>query len=56
MDAIVIPSSQLQLSENCLRQLHDTINPLANCNDNGRQLYINTVALIFAFMQNDNLL
>ena len=36
-----------------LRQL---INPLDNCNDNGRQLYISTVALVFALMQNDNLL
>ena len=53
-DAVVIPTTQLALSQDSLRQLHATINPLDNCN--GWQLYISTVALVFALMQNDNLL
>ena len=55
-DAVVIPITQLALSQDSLRQLHATINPLDNCNDNGWQLYISTVALVFALMQKDNLL
>ena len=55
-DAVVIPTTQLALSQDSLRQLHAAINPLDNCNDNGWKLYISTVALVFVLMQNDNLL
>ena len=53
-DAVVIPTTQLALSQDSLRQLHATINPLDNCNDNGWQLYISTVGLVFALMQNQS--
>ena len=44
------------LSPNSLQQLESQINPILPCNDFGKQLYLDTVQLIFTLMQNDDLL
>lgn len=55
-DTVTIPDTHIPLSEGSLRQLRATINPLASCDDNGKQLYISAIGLIFVLMQNDGLL
>ncbi|XP_019860862.1 PREDICTED: uncharacterized protein LOC109589179 [Amphimedon queenslandica] len=56
MDTVVVPTNLVQLSENSLSLLQSNINPLDHFNDNGQQIFVNTVALLFTLMQSDNLL
>ena len=49
---VAVPSTDILLSPRILR---DSINQLQPCQDNGVQLYINTVQIVFELMQSDNL-
>lgn len=53
---VVIPLTHIPLSSSSLQHLRNTINPNEECSDSGKQLYINTVQLIYALMQNDGLI
>jgi hypothetical protein len=53
--SVAVPSTDFPLSPRSMRILHDSINPLQPCQDNGVQLYIDTVQTVFELMQNDNL-
>ncbi len=53
---VVVPDIYLPLSQNSVQQLQASINPLEICNDHGKQLYLDTVHLVFQLMQNDDLL
>jgi len=46
----------IPLSTSSLQQLKSTINPNEQCSDFGKQLYINTVCLVYTLMQDDNLI
>ena len=46
----------IPLSQASVQTLHATVNPLQDCNDNGIQLYRDTVHIVFQLMQNDNLI
>lgn len=53
---ISVPVTHIPLSSSSLQQLSNTINPNEECSDFGKQLYINTVHLVYALMQNDGLI
>ena len=55
-DSIFVPVTHIPLSSGSLQQLSSTINPNEECSDFGKQLYINTVHLVYALMQNDGLI
>ena len=53
--AVIVPETYIPFSSDSLQQLHDTINPNQCCNDFGKQLYIDTVSLVYSLMQDDGL-
>ena len=54
--SVIVPLTHIPLSSNSLQQLRNTINVNEECSDFGKQLYINTVHLVYTLMQNDNLI
>ena len=54
--SIAVPLTHIPLSSSSLQQLRNTINPNEECSDFGKQLYINSVQLIYALMQADDLI
>jgi hypothetical protein len=55
-DSVTVPEISLPLSDDGIERLHDEINPLEDSVDFGRELYLNTVRLVFHLMNDDNLL
>ena len=55
-NAVVIPETQLPLSQSSLAILQASINPLEQCEDYGAKLYINCVRLVHQLMLDDQLL
>ena len=53
---IVVPQVRIPLSTASLEQLATSINPLHNCEDFGKQLYLDTVHKLFTLMSNDGLI
>ena len=56
VESVIVPETNIPLSPNSLQQLESQINPFLPCNDFGKQLYLDTVQLIFTLMQNNDLL
>ena len=54
--SVIVPLTHIPLSCNSLQQLRNTINVNEECSDFGKQLYINTVHLVYNLMQNDGLI
>ena len=54
--SVGVPSTDIPLSPRSIQILRDSINPLQPCQDNGFQLYIDTVQTVYELMQSDNLL
>ena len=54
-NAVVVPKVHIPLTLASLQQLQ-TINPMEDCSDNGKQLYLNAIQLLYTLMLNDNLL
>ena len=54
--SVIVPLTHIPLSSNSLQQLRNAINVNEECSDFGKQLYINTVHLVYTLMQNDNLI
>ena len=52
---VVVPRIHIPLSTTSLQRLH-SINPLENTNDFGKQLYTNTVHLLYSLMMDDELI
>ena len=55
-EGVVVPETVIPLSESSLNQLNATINPLQDCNDFGKQLYLDTIQQLFTLMSLDELL
>lgn len=55
-ERVMIPEVNIPLSDNSLQQLYGSINPLQDCDDFGKQFYLDTVPLLFDLMRADNLL
>lgn len=54
---VVVPETFIPLTSNSLHQLQATINPNQSATtDFGKQLYVNTVDLVYSLMQNDGLI
>ena len=54
-EQVTIPEIDIPLSNNSLQQLHVSINPLQDCDDFGKQLYLDTILILFNLMSADNL-
>ena len=55
-EGVVIPQFDIPLSSTSLRQLNAEINPSQQCNDFGKELYLNTVQLLNTLMMEDRLI
>ena len=53
---VVIPDTDIPLSQSSIGMLQSTVNPVEECNDFGIQLYKDTVHIVYQLMQNDNLI
>lgn len=53
---IIVPQTCIPLSSDSIEQLSLTINPLADCDDFGKQFYLDTVELLYTLMLNDELI
>ena len=55
-ETVVVPETNIPLSPASVQQLQSRINPMHSSDDFGKQLYLDTVQLLFSLMQNDNLI
>ena len=55
-DEVTVPATTIPLSQRSLEYLINTVNPLQECSDNGIQLYVSTVSVLYSLMQRDNLI
>ena len=53
---VTVPCTSIPLSPASVEQLSHTINPVADCNDFGKQFYFDTVELLYSLMLNDQLI
>ena len=49
-------ATDIPLSQSSVDQLNAAINPMQDCNDFGKQLYLDTVQQVFTLMSNDGLI
>lgn len=54
-DSVVVPPTNIPLSQSSLDQLNTTINPMQDCNVR-KQLYLDTIQQLFTLMSNDGLI
>ncbi len=55
-DRVVIPQIDIPLTSTSLQELSVQINPLQECNDFGKQIYIDTVHVLYTLMVTDRIL
>ena len=55
-ERVVVPPTNIPLSQSSIEQLNTVINPMQNCDDFGKQLYLDTVQQLFSLMSNDGLI
>ena len=54
--SVMVPqTNNITLSHSSLQHLNSSINPLQDCDDFGKNLYLDTVQLLFTLMSNDGL-
>ena len=53
--SVMVPQTSITLSHSSLQHLNSSINPLQDCDDFGKNLYLDTVQLLFTLMSNDGL-
>ena len=55
--SIIVPPTNIPLIQSSVDQLNAAlINPMQDCNDFGKQLYLDTVQQVFTLMSNDGLI
>ena len=50
--SVIVPPTNIPLSQSSVDQLNVAINPMQDCNDFGKQLYLDTVQQLFTLMSN----
>ena len=55
-DSVVVPPTNIPLSQSSLDQLSTAINPMQDYNDFGKQLYLDTIQQLFNLMSTDGLI
>ena len=55
-ESVVVPPTNIPLSQSSIEQLNTVINPMQDCDDFGKQLYLDTVQQLFSLMSNDGLI
>lgn len=53
---VVVPKINIPLTPTSLQRLRHQINPLQECSDFGKDIYFNTVQLLYTLMSDDNLI
>ena len=52
-ESVVVPPTNIPLSQSSIEQLNTVINPMQDCDDFGKQLFLDTVQQLFSLMPND---